>query len=36
LIAHLYLTTSGHTPTAHIKAMITEWEEVDGEESTTK
>lgn len=29
LIAHLYLTTTGHTPTAHIKAMITGWEEVD-------
>lgn len=33
LIAHVYLTTAGHTPTAHIKAMITGWEEVDGEES---
>jgi thiosulfate reductase cytochrome b subunit len=32
LIAHLYLTTAGHTPTAHIKAMITGWEEVDAEE----
>ncbi|MDH2916942.1 MAG: cytochrome b/b6 domain-containing protein [Gallionella sp.] len=29
LIAHLYLTTTGHTPTAHIKAMVTGWEEVD-------
>ena len=29
LIAHVYLTTAGHTPTAHIKAMITGWEEVD-------
>lgn len=28
-IAHVYLTTTGHTPTAHIKAMITGWEEVD-------
>jgi thiosulfate reductase cytochrome b subunit len=28
LIAHVYLTTAGHTPTAHIKAMITGWEEV--------
>ena len=26
---HLYLTTTGHTLTAHIKAMITGWEEVD-------
>lgn len=32
LIAHLYLTTAGHTPTAHIKAMLTGWEEVDAEE----
>ena len=29
LIAHLYLTTAGHTPTSHIKAMLTGWEEVD-------
>ena len=29
LIAHVYLTTAGHTPSAHIKAMITGWEEVD-------
>jgi len=29
LIAHVYLTTTGHTPTSHIKAMITGWEEVD-------
>jgi len=33
LIAHVYLTTAGHTPTAHIKAMITGWEEVDAEET---
>jgi thiosulfate reductase cytochrome b subunit len=29
LIAHVYLATAGHTPLAHIKAMITGWEEVD-------
>jgi len=29
LIGHVYLTTTGHTPTAHIRAMITGWEEVD-------
>ncbi|TRZ66413.1 MAG: cytochrome B [Rhodocyclaceae bacterium] len=29
LIAHVYLTTAGHKPTAHIKAMITGWEEVE-------
>jgi thiosulfate reductase cytochrome b subunit len=26
---HVYLTTTGHTIFAHIKAMITGWEEVD-------
>ena len=26
-IIHVYLTTTGHTPLAHIKAMITGWEE---------
>jgi thiosulfate reductase cytochrome b subunit len=29
VIAHIYLGTAGHTPTAHIKAMITGWEETD-------
>ncbi len=28
-IAHVYLATVGHTPTAHIKAMVTGWEEID-------
>ncbi|MBU0620893.1 MAG: cytochrome b/b6 domain-containing protein [Gammaproteobacteria bacterium] len=28
-IAHVYLTTTGHTPLAHIKTMITGWEEAD-------
>jgi len=28
-IAHVYLTTAGHTVTSHIKAMITGWEEVE-------
>ncbi|MBI4984159.1 MAG: cytochrome b/b6 domain-containing protein [Rhodocyclales bacterium] len=32
LIAHVYLTTAGHTPTAHLKAMITGWEDVGDEE----
>lgn len=27
LIAHLYLITTGHTVTAHLKAMVTGWEE---------
>ncbi len=29
LIAHVYLATAGHTPTSHIKAMITGWEEIE-------
>jgi thiosulfate reductase cytochrome b subunit len=28
LVIHVYLATAGHTPLAHIKAMITGWEEV--------
>jgi thiosulfate reductase cytochrome b subunit len=32
LIGHLYLSTTGHTPLAHIKAMITGWEDVTTEE----
>lgn len=27
VIAHVYLITAGHTPTSHLKAMITGWEE---------
>jgi thiosulfate reductase cytochrome b subunit len=26
-IVHVYLTTTGHSPFAHIKTMITGWEE---------
>ncbi len=29
VIAHIYLTTTGHKPLSAIKAMITGWEEVD-------
>ncbi len=29
LIGHLYFATTGHTPLAHIKAMITGWEDQD-------
>ena len=29
LFGHVYLTTTGHTVFAHIKAMITGWEEVE-------
>jgi Ni/Fe-hydrogenase b-type cytochrome subunit len=28
LIMHIYLTTTGHTPLTHIKAMVNGWEEV--------
>lgn len=30
-IVHVYLTTTGHTPLAHIKTMLTGWEEVEDE-----
>jgi thiosulfate reductase cytochrome b subunit len=30
-IVHIYFATTGHTPTAHIKAMVTGWEEVEVE-----
>jgi len=29
LIVHVYMTTTGHKITAHIRAMITGWEEVE-------
>jgi thiosulfate reductase cytochrome b subunit len=29
VIVHVYMTTTGHTVGAHIKAMITGWEEVE-------
>ncbi len=28
-IIHVYMTTTGHTPTSHIKAMITGWDYVE-------
>jgi len=38
VIAHVYLTTTGHTVTSNLKAMITGWEELedDGEEIKEK
>ncbi len=30
-VVHVYFATTGHTPTAHIKAMITGYEEVETE-----
>jgi thiosulfate reductase cytochrome b subunit len=29
IIVHVYLASLGHTPSAHFKAMITGWEDVD-------
>jgi thiosulfate reductase cytochrome b subunit len=29
LVVHIYFATTGHTPLAHIKAMLTGWEEVE-------
>ena len=31
IIAHMYLTTTGHKPLSSIKAMVTGWEEMDDE-----
>ncbi len=31
MIAHIYLTTTGHTPLSNIRAMITGWEELEDE-----
>ncbi|WP_368407596.1 cytochrome b/b6 domain-containing protein [Desulfobotulus pelophilus] len=30
LVIHVYMITTGHTPFAHLKAMVTGWEEVHG------
>lgn len=34
VIAHIYLGSTGHTPTAHYKAMITGYEEIEDEEES--
>ena len=34
VIAHLYLITTGHTPTSNLKAMITGFEELEEDEHT--
>lgn len=31
-IVHIYMTTTGRSPTAHVQAMITGWEEVEEED----
>ena len=35
MFAHVYLATTGHTPTSNIKAMITGWEELEEETPTS-
>ena len=34
IIVHIYLASLGHTPTAHFKAMITGYEEIEDEPKT--
>ncbi len=34
LIGHVYLTTTGETPTANLKAMVVGWEDLPDEEAT--
>jgi thiosulfate reductase cytochrome b subunit len=36
LVVHVYMTTTGKTPTSNIKAMITGYEELDEEENQEK
>jgi len=36
LITHLYLITTGETPTSNLKAMLTGYEELEGEEETSE
>ncbi|WP_428567632.1 MAG: cytochrome b/b6 domain-containing protein [Solidesulfovibrio sp. DCME] len=31
LVVHIYMTTTGHTPLAHMRAMVTGWEEATAE-----
>ncbi len=35
LIVHVYMTTTGHTPTSNIQAMITGYEDLEEEEDET-
>jgi thiosulfate reductase cytochrome b subunit len=36
LVVHVYMTTTGETPTSNIKAMITGYEEINEEHHTTE
>jgi len=33
LVVHIYLATAGHTPTSHLKAMVTGWDEVEDDDA---
>jgi thiosulfate reductase cytochrome b subunit len=35
MFGHIYLTTTGHTPTSNIKAMVTGWEEIEVDDDET-
>ncbi|HPR33102.1 MAG TPA: cytochrome b/b6 domain-containing protein [Prolixibacteraceae bacterium] len=35
LVVHVYMTTTGHTPTSNIRAMITGYEDLEEETDTT-
>ena len=35
LVVHVYMTTTGHTPTSNIRAMVTGFEELDDEDDET-
>lgn len=32
LVVHVYMTTTGHTPLAHVRAMVTGWEDTSAEQ----
>ncbi len=36
LVVHVYMTTTGHTPTSNIKAMLTGYEELEEDEESEK
>lgn len=36
VIVHVYLITTGHTPTSNLKAMITGYEDVEDEKSVVE
>jgi Ni,Fe-hydrogenase I cytochrome b subunit len=35
LVIHVYMTTTGHTPTSNIQAMITGYEDLEDEDPET-